>query len=262
LIKSSNNPDAAVKAVDVQLHRNPAKMSRFNQESSISDETRIAQVWIMVEKQPQCTGGLSMRKGFTLIELLIVVAIIAILAAIAVPNFLEAQTRAKVTRAKADIHSLVTALESYRTDNNAYFDGEHYTNPDFERTTPLLGITTPVAYMSALPTNPPFGNFASFGQNPNQGQKLLQGYFYNGGASFYHRLNETGEWIPQLVDESWRGGEYFWAAAGPTRMFYSATFQQDPPPWLQPYDPTNGTVSIGWIVYLGPGKQGSWTSFN
>ncbi len=60
------------------------------------------------------------RKGFTLIELLIVVAIIAILAAIAVPNFLEAQTRAKVSRAKADIRSLATALESYAVDNNNF----------------------------------------------------------------------------------------------------------------------------------------------
>jgi len=59
-------------------------------------------------------------KGFTLIELLIVVAIIAILAAIAVPNFLEAQTRSKVTRVKADQRTIATALESYYIDNNTY----------------------------------------------------------------------------------------------------------------------------------------------
>lgn len=59
-------------------------------------------------------------KGFTLIELLIVVAIIAILAAIAVPNFLEAQTRAKVARVKSDQRSMATALETYYVDNNQY----------------------------------------------------------------------------------------------------------------------------------------------
>ncbi len=60
------------------------------------------------------------RRGFTLIELLIVVAIIAILAAIAVPNFLEAQTRAKVSRALADMRSLSTGIESFRVDQNVY----------------------------------------------------------------------------------------------------------------------------------------------
>ena len=59
-------------------------------------------------------------EGFTLIELLIVVAIIAILAAIAVPNFLDAQMRSKVSRVKADIRSMVTAVESYAVDHNGY----------------------------------------------------------------------------------------------------------------------------------------------
>jgi prepilin-type N-terminal cleavage/methylation domain-containing protein len=50
------------------------------------------------------------NKAYTLIELLIVVAIIAILAAIAVPNFLEAQVRSKVARVKADMRTLATAI--------------------------------------------------------------------------------------------------------------------------------------------------------
>jgi type II secretion system protein G len=73
-------------------------------------------------KNSNYKGVRTMKKysAFTLIELLIVVAIIAILAAIAVPNFLEAQTRSKVSRAQADMRSLATAIESYRVDNNSY----------------------------------------------------------------------------------------------------------------------------------------------
>ena len=59
-----------------------------------------------------------MRKGFTLIELLIVVAIIGILAAIAVPNFLNAQIRSKIACGYADMKSLATAVHSIRIDKN------------------------------------------------------------------------------------------------------------------------------------------------
>jgi type II secretion system protein G len=60
------------------------------------------------------------NKGFTLIELLIVVAIIGIIAAIAVPSLLSAIQRTKQKRTMADIRYLGTALETYHTDFNKY----------------------------------------------------------------------------------------------------------------------------------------------
>ncbi len=59
-------------------------------------------------------------KGFTLIELLIVVAIIGIIAAIAIPNLLNAIDRGKQKRTMADLRSVGTAVESYSIDNNNY----------------------------------------------------------------------------------------------------------------------------------------------
>lgn len=60
------------------------------------------------------------QKGFTLIELLIVVAIIGIIAAIAIPNLLNAIDRGKQKRTMADLRSLGTAVETYSIDNNIY----------------------------------------------------------------------------------------------------------------------------------------------
>ncbi len=60
------------------------------------------------------------ERGFTLIELLIVVAIIAILAAILIPNFLRARAQSQVSATKGNEKNLATALESYFVDNNVY----------------------------------------------------------------------------------------------------------------------------------------------
>ncbi len=60
------------------------------------------------------------KKGFTLIELMIVVAIIGILAAIAIPNFLRYQAKSKQSEAKTNLGALGTTAEAYRAENDTY----------------------------------------------------------------------------------------------------------------------------------------------
>jgi type IV pilus assembly protein PilA len=62
------------------------------------------------------------KKGFTLIELLVVVAIIAILAAIAIPQFAKYRVKAYNSAAESDLRNLKTNLESYYADNQEYPD--------------------------------------------------------------------------------------------------------------------------------------------
>lgn len=101
------------------------------------------------------------RKGFTLIELLIVVAIIGILAAIAVPNFLNAQMRAQLARTYSDLKALFNAMEMYHMDNGAYspdFDSgmvPGVSSADSEYLT-YAKLTTPVSYMTKVPLDPYF----------------------------------------------------------------------------------------------------------
>ena len=64
---------------------------------------------------------LSNKKGFTLIELLIVVVIIGILAAIAIPKFANTKEKAYVASMKSDLRNLVTAQEAYFGDNNSTY---------------------------------------------------------------------------------------------------------------------------------------------
>jgi type IV pilus assembly protein PilA len=63
---------------------------------------------------------LKLRKGFTLIELLIVVVIIGILAAIAIPKFANTKSKAYITAMKSDLRNLVTAEEAFFSDSSKY----------------------------------------------------------------------------------------------------------------------------------------------
>jgi len=86
------------------------------------------------------------KEGFTLIELLIVVAIIGIIAGIAIPNFLGARTKARVTRAFADMRAIADALEMYYVDNTTY-----PAVPD-EEGDPIPGLSP--TYMTSQPNDP------------------------------------------------------------------------------------------------------------
>ena len=118
------------------------------------------------------------RNGFTLIELLIVIAIILILVAIALPNFLEAQIRAKTTKSLGEMRSLGTAVESLRIERGVllidFWDDHHLeaslrilnqfggvghwapacspSHPDGRSMECVLyPLTTPVAYIKEVP---------------------------------------------------------------------------------------------------------------
>ncbi len=89
------------------------------------------------------------QKGFTLIELLIVVAIIGIIAAVAIPNLLNAMDRGKQKRTMADLRSIGTVIEEYSVDNGFY--------PVAATLTVLSDQVTP-SYIRALPTRDGWGN--------------------------------------------------------------------------------------------------------
>jgi type IV pilus assembly protein PilA len=89
------------------------------------------------------------KKGFTLIELLIVVVIIGILAAIAIPKFANTKEKAYIASMKADLRNLLTAQEAYISDSTMYGD---FTGTSLQSSGALSGLYTPSAGVTVTAT--------------------------------------------------------------------------------------------------------------
>lgn len=218
-------------------------------------------------------------QAFTLIELLIVVAIIAILAAIAVPNFLEAQTRSKVSRSAADLRTVSLGMELYRLDNNNY--------PYTENIGPAVwlvpggfpiqgggrqpgGITSPIAYLTSVPTDAFNHSFTDpgtgqllFGKGPlyydRAGFGFIDGTYVPNRPTFVpadavgtQRLDGIGA-DTSISDRGLMPAEYALYSLGPdldlvVRDAAGIVVTQSKFNLNNRYDPRNGTISPGNVL--------------
>jgi len=139
------------------------------------------------------------QKGFTLIELLIVVAIIGIIAAIAIPNLLNAIDRGKQKRTMADMRSIGTSIESYAVDNNFY--------PKGMSNAAAAGISAHVApiYMKTVPTTDGWQNVWHADSTATGSQYTITSYAKDGANG----TNNGGTTTDFNSDIVFANGQFF-----------------------------------------------------
>lgn len=204
------------------------------------------------------------KSAFTLIEFMIAIAILAILAAIAIPNLAEAQLRSKVSRAKNDLRTISIGLESYHLDHKVWPCYMGPNAPDLGKyilwTEYLNSLSTPIAYLdttfysdpfSALPGSTPWtwypkSNIRSYSWREFTNNHGNRNWFYGMARNY----NVT--YLDAFVI----------ASNGPSREYmYPELFILNwyTNPWsfaplanpICVYDPTNGAVSQGNIERAG-----------
>lgn len=188
------------------------------------------------------------RKGFTLIELLIVVAIIGILAAIAVPNFLNAQVRAKVSRALADLRSIRTALEMYTTDNGRAILDPVEMNTLGRQKGSLAGweqLTTPISYISSS------SFYDSFIPQENRSaaiESVRTGTYSYRNIAWMIKVNDQG-----AASHGDRSARWMARSPGPDRIYIP--YPEKLAFWMA-YNSSNGLRSFGDLMVSDKGILG------
>lgn len=211
-------------------------------------------------------------RAFTLIELLIVVAVVAILAAIALPNLLEAQVRANVSAAKGNMRTAWIGLQQYQVDHI----GVPPTTPVFPddplgvlADRQLWRLTTPVAYITPGAFADPFGQPRMYSLLPvalgatptdprafpfNPGKSLLYTHYRSSASRIGNpQLAVDG---CSLVSIGPDGEDSLGSFAGLSRPAFLSAFVYAgvTGPVNTVYDPTNGSRSKGDIVLVNTGR--------
>lgn len=187
-----------------------------------------------------------MKQGFTLIELLIVVAIIGILAAIAVPNFMNAQVRAKVSRSMSDERTLEQAILRYVLDHNDIPPHSEELNQNYR-------LTTPVAYLSGFLYDPfqQVVDAKSMFTDFNRMQITKQQYHFDPYDKRYWPDLTAAYFDPRINADFGPRRQALGViiGLGPLAVYKGASTND----W-HPYELTNGLYSIGIIRRYIPGR--------
>ncbi|MFH1740002.1 MAG: prepilin-type N-terminal cleavage/methylation domain-containing protein [bacterium] len=170
--------------------------------------------------------------AFTLIELLIVVAIIGILAAIAVPNFLNAQLKARIARVESEFNSISTAFRMYLLDSNGSLP--RWTSLGWHEA--WGRFTTPIAYMTVLPLD-------LFQPKPGVGEQVHDHLWYEYSGC----LGKMPMSMPMIAGKV---DNFVLASIGPDADDDTDLIQDYPrASKFMPFDLTNGMRSDGDIIY-------------